>query len=168
MPLIGWCKILFYVASKVSYQTEDTYVHHQVWVFKFARLNLEPHTKLRYMRDPHHGGPTTTFPPKGCYPIKGASHIKQAHESWDLVPHPGTLYFSRTFSLKKFRKVLEHFRHPPKSSGHVLKPFWLDGLLRNNFSVVPKLFGFSLWNIFGVSETFPVTFSQTPCLVLSR
>ena len=28
--------------------------------------------------------------------------------------------------------------------------------------------GFSLWNFFVVSETFPVSFSQTPCLVLSR
>jgi len=74
----------------------------------------------------------------------------------------------RQISLEKFQKVPEHFRHPLRRSMRVPKPFWLDGLLRNNFLVSPKLFRFSLRNFFVVSETFLISFSQIPCLVLSR
>ena len=89
---------------------------------------------------------------------KGDASIKHSHDSGDLVPHPGTLFFARVL-YENFWKVPEQFRHPLKNSGRVPKPFWLDGLLRNNFLVSLKFFWFSLRNIFGVSETFSVTFS---------
>ena len=73
------------------------------------------------------------------------------------------------FSPKKSQKFPEQFWHPPRISRHVPKQFWLNGILQNNFfgftETIPV---FSLRNFSVVSETFPVTFSQTPCLLFSR
>ena len=114
-------------------------------------------------------GPPNILPPKGGCPPKGGPPIKHSPRIMGSCPPSGdTVFFTRVLS----GKILEGPRTFPAPSKKfwtcVPKPFWLDGLLRNNFSVSPKLFRFSLRNIFGVSETFPVTFSQTPCLVLSR
>ena len=84
---------------------------------------------------------------------------------------------SRTFLVfipENSHKFPEHFWHPPRISRHVPKPIWLNGIPWNNFLVLPKLFQCSLCRTFPlsetflVSETFPVIFSQTPCLVFSR
>ena len=73
-----------------------------------------------------------------------------------------------SFHPGKFQKVSERFWHPPRIIRHVLKPIWLNGIPWNNFSVLPELFRCTLRNVFVASETFPVIFSQTPCLVFSR
>ena len=103
----------------------------------------------------HHGGPPTTFHQMWAAPQWGPHQKIAPHESWDLVPHPGTLmFFTRVLSEKILRRSQNISGTLQKVLGRVPKPFWLDGLLRNNFLVSPKLFRFSLRNIFGVSETF--------------
>ena len=100
-------------------------------------------------------GPPNIHSTKWGLPPKGVAPLKTAHESWDLVPLPGTSCFSRPFSPKKFRKVPEHFRHPPKSSKNACRNLFglmvysetifrslrnFSGFLSETFSVSPKLF----------------------------
>ena len=90
---------------------------------------------------PTMGGPPNKLPRiMGC-PPKGAHPKTAPHEKGDLVPLAGTWCFLRVFSPKKFWKVPEHFRHPPK----ILDVF-------QNFS------GLMVYSktIFSFSETLPV------------
>ena len=73
--------------------------------------------------------------------------ISSAKSIWSGSGSSGTFPF---FLPKNSQKFPEWFWHPPRIIRHVPKPIWLNGISRNNFSVLPKLFRCSL------SGTFPV------------
>jgi hypothetical protein len=127
------------------------------------------------------GGPTShqtrlhqtrVLPPqkatKHGLPPKGGAPTKQPTNHGILSPHAGTRCFPRPFLPKKIRKVPEHFWYPLKLFWACFETFPVWWFNSETFSFTPKQFRFSLRNFSVVSETFPATFSQTPCLVFSR
>ena len=127
------------------------------------------HPPLELLGKAPKGGPPNQATKRGL-PPKGFLPYSIPRFRGILSPFPsGHDVFPRVLYPKKFRKVPEHFRHPPKfNSGRVPNIFGMMVLSPKHFRLLRNTFRFSLWNIFSVSETFPVTFSQTPFLVLSR